>query len=214
MTRDDFVLAAIRYTDEHGADALTLRSLGDALGVAHTALYRHFSDKEDLVAAMTNHVIGLVAQLPVDPDASPSERIVQMAMNLRSVLVAHPNVAVVTSGVATPSKTDTAMTAAVVAELEAMGVPQSHLTVCYQTLETFVIGSQAYDLSGAPRHLEMRRQRHAHVDHPAFEAVATSTDAIEENNRATFEFGVRAIVAACAALGRDHDTTTASAAIG
>jgi AcrR family transcriptional regulator len=43
---------ALRTIDEQGADDLTLRGVGDALGVSRTALYRHFSDKQALVAAV------------------------------------------------------------------------------------------------------------------------------------------------------------------
>jgi len=43
---------ALRTIDQQGAEALTLRSVGDALGVSRTALYRHFSDKQALVAAV------------------------------------------------------------------------------------------------------------------------------------------------------------------
>jgi AcrR family transcriptional regulator len=43
---------ALRTIDKLGAEALTLRGVGDALGVSRTALYRHFSDKQALVAAV------------------------------------------------------------------------------------------------------------------------------------------------------------------
>lgn len=43
---------ALRTIDRDGVDALTLRSIGDHLGVSRTALYRHFSDKPALLAAV------------------------------------------------------------------------------------------------------------------------------------------------------------------
>src|SRR5262245_14979858 len=43
---------ALRTIDQLGSEALTLRGVGDALGVSRTALYRHFSDKQALVAAV------------------------------------------------------------------------------------------------------------------------------------------------------------------
>lgn len=36
----------------HGVERLTLRSVGDRLGVSRTALYRHFADKSTLLAAV------------------------------------------------------------------------------------------------------------------------------------------------------------------
>jgi AcrR family transcriptional regulator len=43
---------ALRTIDADGVEALTLRGVGEALGVSRTALYRHFSDKRALVAAV------------------------------------------------------------------------------------------------------------------------------------------------------------------
>ena len=43
---------ALRTIDKRGVEGLTLRGAGEALGVSRTALYRHFSDKQSLVAAV------------------------------------------------------------------------------------------------------------------------------------------------------------------
>jgi len=43
---------ALRTIDTLGVEGLTLRGVGGALGVSRTALYRHFPDKEALVAAV------------------------------------------------------------------------------------------------------------------------------------------------------------------
>jgi AcrR family transcriptional regulator len=50
--RQALIQAAVRTIDRDGVDALTLRSVGAALGVSRTALYRHFPDKETLLAAV------------------------------------------------------------------------------------------------------------------------------------------------------------------
>ena len=42
----------MRTIAEQGVDALTLRHVGQRLGVSRTALYRHFSDKSALLAAV------------------------------------------------------------------------------------------------------------------------------------------------------------------
>jgi AcrR family transcriptional regulator len=43
---------ALRTIGRLGVEGLTLRAVGDALGVSRTALYRHFSSKQALVAAV------------------------------------------------------------------------------------------------------------------------------------------------------------------
>lgn len=43
---------ALRTIQTHGVEALTLRAVGERLGVSRTALYRHFTDKPALLAAV------------------------------------------------------------------------------------------------------------------------------------------------------------------
>jgi AcrR family transcriptional regulator len=44
--------AALRTIQKHGLAALTLRAVGDELGVSRSALYRHFADKSALLTAV------------------------------------------------------------------------------------------------------------------------------------------------------------------
>lgn len=44
--------SAVRTIRTHGVDGLTLRGVGSSLGVSRTALYRHFTDKAALLAAV------------------------------------------------------------------------------------------------------------------------------------------------------------------
>jgi AcrR family transcriptional regulator len=44
--------AAVRTIHSHGVGGLTLRGVGSTLGVSRTALYRHFTDKGALLAAV------------------------------------------------------------------------------------------------------------------------------------------------------------------
>jgi AcrR family transcriptional regulator len=51
-TRDRLVDAAARLLDEGGPAAVTLRQVGTLAGVSHNAPYKHFADKQDLLAAV------------------------------------------------------------------------------------------------------------------------------------------------------------------
>jgi len=43
---------ALRTIQMHGVEQLTLRTVGERLGVSRSALYRHFADKQSLLAAV------------------------------------------------------------------------------------------------------------------------------------------------------------------
>jgi AcrR family transcriptional regulator len=51
-TRDRLVAAAARLLDQGGPSAVTLRHVGTLAGVSHNAPYKHFADKQDLLAAV------------------------------------------------------------------------------------------------------------------------------------------------------------------
>jgi AcrR family transcriptional regulator len=53
---------ALRTIDAAGAEGLTLRGVGAALGVSRTALYRHFADKEALLAAVAREGFRLLRE--------------------------------------------------------------------------------------------------------------------------------------------------------
>jgi AcrR family transcriptional regulator len=50
--RQALIDEALRTIDRYGPEALTLRGVAEALGVSRTAMYRHFSDKQALIAAV------------------------------------------------------------------------------------------------------------------------------------------------------------------
>ncbi len=51
-TRERLIEAAARLLDEGGPAAVTLREVGRLAGVSHNAPYKHFADKQDLLAAV------------------------------------------------------------------------------------------------------------------------------------------------------------------
>jgi AcrR family transcriptional regulator len=51
-TRDALIAAAAGLLEEGGVAAVTLREVGRRAGVSHNAPYKHFADKEDLLAAV------------------------------------------------------------------------------------------------------------------------------------------------------------------
>ena len=50
--RDSLIAAAAELLDRGGPAAVTLREVGRAAGVSHNAPYKHFADKDDLLAAV------------------------------------------------------------------------------------------------------------------------------------------------------------------
>ena len=68
LSRERVLRAAIALADAEGLDAVSMRRLAEALGVVPMALYKHVSDKEDLLDGM---VATLLADLPPVDSGDP-----------------------------------------------------------------------------------------------------------------------------------------------
>src|SRR5262245_57064399 len=56
--RDRILDRAIELFAVHGFEAMTMRMLGDAVGLDNSSLYRHFASKTELANAVLDHVAG------------------------------------------------------------------------------------------------------------------------------------------------------------
>jgi AcrR family transcriptional regulator len=89
-TRDRLIDAAAALLDEGGPAAVTLREVGRLAGVSHNAPYKHFADKEDLLAAVAARE--LARPRPGGPGGrgSPGEDLRQMMHGYVDWAVRHP----------------------------------------------------------------------------------------------------------------------------
>ncbi len=88
LTRDEIIVAALRYAEAGDLAGLTVRGLAHDLDVTPMALYRHIRDKDDILEAVTDRLLA-AAGLP-DASTSWSDCLLELAISLRKVLRAHP----------------------------------------------------------------------------------------------------------------------------
>jgi AcrR family transcriptional regulator len=62
-TKEQLVVAATELLDKGGPGAVTLRAVGDAIGVSQTAPYRHFKDRRSLMEAVARESFRQVAEV-------------------------------------------------------------------------------------------------------------------------------------------------------
>jgi len=89
LTRERIVQTALALVDRAGPQALSMRRLGTALGVDPMAVYHHLPNKEALLDAIVEAVMGgidLGADRPEDP---PEERIMVAARAYREAMLGH-----------------------------------------------------------------------------------------------------------------------------
>ena len=90
LHRDAVLAAAVALADTEGLAALSMRRLADALGVVPMALYKHVSDKEDLLDGMVDL---LVSQVPEPAPHRPDQWrgvVRDTLLATRAVVTGHP----------------------------------------------------------------------------------------------------------------------------
>ncbi len=95
LTRDRVLGAALALADEHGVDAVTMRAVGERLGVEGMALYRHVSGKDALLDGLVEVVLAEVTAScddlpPDDPRGDWREALRRRVLRARSTVLRHP----------------------------------------------------------------------------------------------------------------------------
>ena len=88
LSRDRVLRAAVTRADQEGISSLSMRKLGEALGVEAMSLYNHVASKSDLLDGMIDIVFGEIDLPSGDGDWKAAMR--RRAISARQVLHRHP----------------------------------------------------------------------------------------------------------------------------
>ena len=93
LSRERIVAAAVDHIDEWGLASLTMRRLGERLGVEAMSMYRYVPGREDLLDAVVEQ---LLAEMHQDPDVIDApvdgwqDFLQRMAHGVRRIALLHP----------------------------------------------------------------------------------------------------------------------------
>src|SRR3954469_17467860 len=88
LNRERVLHAAVAFADEHGIAALSMRKLGEALGVEAMSLYNHVANKDELLGGMVDVVFGEIDLPAGKADWKTAMR--ERAQSARRALRRHP----------------------------------------------------------------------------------------------------------------------------
>ena len=93
LSRDRVVGAAVEFIEEHGLPALTMRRLGERLGVEAMSLYRYVPSREDLLDAVVEEILHDMrhdTDVIDAPQDGWQDFLQRLAHGVRRVALAHP----------------------------------------------------------------------------------------------------------------------------
>jgi AcrR family transcriptional regulator len=165
LSRDVIVRAATEILDAGGEDALTLRALTVRLTTGYGAIYHHVSDRDDLLAAATDHVIACIVT-GLDADAGPPQALRAVALGLFDAIVARPWVgAQLTREPWRPALLD--IFEIVSEQLQALGVPEGGLSDSAGVLVNYILGVAGQNAANARALASSKMDRSAFLAHVA-----------------------------------------------
>jgi TetR/AcrR family transcriptional regulator, tetracycline repressor protein len=93
LSRDAVVTAAVALLDDHGVEAVSVRSIAARLGVAPNAVYTYFPSRAAVLQAVVDRLIGEQDLDVLGGDAPWPERVRAFALGVRANLLRHPGAA-------------------------------------------------------------------------------------------------------------------------
>jgi AcrR family transcriptional regulator len=164
LTRARIVAAVTDLLEHGGVDAVSTRTIGEALDVHPTALYRHFRDMDELLREAADGILaGIADGMDQTGDDGPGalDAVAALCRRLRAVLMSHPGAARVMASGPSRMPNERALTERMLGLLSEAGLPDADVTLAYHALIEYVVGSAAIDTAGtadSPEDVEARHR--------------------------------------------------------
>jgi AcrR family transcriptional regulator len=188
-------MAAVELVDERGADALSMRSLALRLESGTATLYRHFSNRAELVAMVIDHILGEAGLDPRTLAALPwQQACASIAQNMFDALSRHGNVASLLVEYTPVGPNALIKRELCLSILLDNGFPPAVAAHAYATLARYVLGFAVQQQAGPEQEVVLADtfRRLDAARYPATRAVSGHLPvALQEE----FTFGLKLIVA-------------------
>jgi AcrR family transcriptional regulator len=138
LSRERVLHAAVALADESGIASLTMRKLGEAVGVEAMSLYNHVANKDDLLDGMIDVVFGETDLPPGEADWKTAMR--QRGISVREVLSRHRWAIGLMESRTTPGPANLRHHEAVIGTLRNAGFSIELAAHAYSALDSYIYG--------------------------------------------------------------------------
>jgi AcrR family transcriptional regulator len=198
----EFMNAAMILVDKNGIAALSMRALGAELGVDATAIYRHFPNKDSLVVALIDEMLGEAISEPIAEGLPARDKCVAIALALRNAFRRHPDIGISLVHSEGVSNNGLELSRRAVQYLREMGLTGINLVRQYQAFEGYIMGCCVMDFSGSPHNFDIRRARYRLVDAQELDEAARDVSIVQNLAEEGFIESLNAILDRCEQLAR------------
>ncbi|MFJ9539515.1 TetR/AcrR family transcriptional regulator [Streptomyces sp. NPDC101225] len=215
LSEELIVATALRLIEEHGAEALSVRRLGRALGADPSSLYRYFRHTDDLMLAVTDELIGRTLRT-WRPTGDWRADLRDLGLRMHAGALAHPRAAVLSSYRVTGRVHEIQAVETILGVLRDAGFPDPDAVRIYhafvdQSLAFGALDSASVALPKAAREAETAVWRATYARLPAEthpHIAATAHHLVTDMNRSSYPAALDLLLSAAAArlaeTGQEH----------
>jgi AcrR family transcriptional regulator len=138
LSRERVLRAAVAFADANGIGTLSMRKLGEALGVEAMSLYNHVANKVELLDGMVDLVFGAIDLPAGGGDWKTAMR--QRAVSARQALSCHPWAIGLMESRTSPGPATLRHHDAVIGSLRAAGFSIEMAAHAYSVLDSYIYG--------------------------------------------------------------------------
>jgi AcrR family transcriptional regulator len=139
LSKERVLRTAIALVDKGGIDALSMRKLGDELGVEAMSLYHYVTNKDELLNAIVDVVVSEIE--PTSPDGDWRTAVRKSAISFHDVLKRHPWATSLMMGGGGVSTARMRYMEALLGRLREAGFSANLTHHAYHALDSHIIGS-------------------------------------------------------------------------
>ena len=198
LTLEAILDASMALLDEHGAPALTMRSVAHALGCRQASLYRHVRNREELVTLLADRAIS-VASTPPPADLDWVGRAAWSSRLFRAHLRRHPGLVSLLRGTERLGPNSLAGQEYALELFTGAGLSPRLAYAAASALATFIVGSVQFNLGLDASHPDERHHRqllYSSRDAAALPLLVRHADILAEvDSDDEFEVGLNALLA-------------------
>jgi AcrR family transcriptional regulator len=138
LSRERVLRAAVALAGARGIEALTMRRLGEELGVEAMSLYKYVANKDDLLDGMVDAVFGEIELPAQGTDWRTAMR--DRAISVRGALTRHPWATPLMQSRSRPGPATLRHHDAVIGTLRAAGFPIALVAHAFSALDSYIYG--------------------------------------------------------------------------
>ncbi|MBD0670822.1 TetR/AcrR family transcriptional regulator [Streptomyces sp. CBMA156] len=176
LSAELIVATAIRLVGRHGAEALTVRRLGAALGADPSAVYRYFHSTDDLLLAVADELIGR-AQHGWQPTGDWRADLRAIGLRIHASYQAHPQAAILAAHRTTGRAHEITAVETILGILRTAGFPDPEAVLIYHAFVDQSLGFAALDAAALALPDTARN-----ADHQVWQASYARLDAVGHPN--------------------------------